>query len=120
MPAQALTAPVTCLFAGRASAFPYYAYYALCLLRLGVDYLPCDGGALAGGALADANLLVLPGGFATWGIDRAEDAPGADAEVRDLLGRRGRGYRVVRWRVLPVDGPPGLDRHRRRKTSLLA
>lgn len=87
--AQALTAPVTCLFAGRASAFPYYAYYALCLLRLGVDYVACDGGALAGGALADANLLVLPGGFATWGIDRAEDAPGADAQVGAFLAAGG-------------------------------
>jgi hypothetical protein len=83
--AQALTSPATCLFAGTASKFPYFAYYALCLLRLGIDYLPCDGAALAQGPLDDANLLVLPGGFATWGIDAAEDAPGADARVRAFL-----------------------------------
>jgi hypothetical protein len=77
------------LFAGTASQFPYFAYYALCLLRLGIDYVPCDGAALARGALDDANLLILPGGFATWGIDAAEDAPGADARVRAFLARGG-------------------------------
>jgi cobyrinic acid a,c-diamide synthase len=83
--AQALTAPAACLFAGTASKFPYFAYYAVALLRLGIDYLPCDGPALASGALDDANVLILPGGFATWGIDAAENAPGADARVRDFL-----------------------------------
>jgi hypothetical protein len=87
--AQALTPPATCLFAGSASKFPYFAYYALCLLRLGIDYLPCGGAALAQGALDHANLLVLPGGFATWGIDAAEDAAGADARVRDFLAHGG-------------------------------
>jgi hypothetical protein len=87
--AQRLTAPATCLFAGTASKFPYYAYYALALLRLGIDYVPCDGAALARGALDDANLLVLPGGFSTWGIDAAESAPGADAQVRKFLAHGG-------------------------------
>lgn len=87
--AEALSSPATCLFAGTASKFPYYAYYALCLLRLGVDYTPCSGAELAHGVLADANLLVLPGGFSTWGIDNAEDAPGADANVRAFLGNGG-------------------------------
>jgi hypothetical protein len=77
------------LFAGTASKFPYFAYYALCLLRLGIDYVACDGGAIAAGALDDANLLVLPGGFATWGIDAAENAPGADARVRAFLAQDG-------------------------------
>jgi hypothetical protein len=83
--ARALAAPVACLFAGNASKFPYFAYYAVAVLRLGIDYLPCDGPALAAGALDDANVLILPGGFATWGIDAAENAPGADAHVRDFL-----------------------------------
>ena len=83
--ARRLAAPAACLFAGTASKFPYFAYYAVALLRLGVDYVPCDGAMLAAGALDDANVLVLPGGFATWGIDAAEDAPGADAQVRDFL-----------------------------------
>lgn len=71
--------PVVRLFAGTASKYPYFGYYALCLLRLGIDYVGCDGASLAHGTLDDANLLILPGGFATWGIDAAEDAPGADA-----------------------------------------
>ncbi len=87
--AQPLTRAAACLFAGTASKFPYYAYYALALLRLGIDYVPCDGAALAGGVLDRANLLILPGGFATWGIDAAEGAPGADARVRAFLARGG-------------------------------
>ena len=87
--ARSLTSPAACLFAGTASKFPYYAYYALTLLRLGIDYMPCDGDALASGVLDDANLLVLPGGFATWGIDAAESASGADARVRDFLAHGG-------------------------------
>jgi hypothetical protein len=87
--ASLLADPAVRLFAGTASKYPYYAYYALCLLRLGIDYVPCDGASLAGGALDDANLLILPGGFATWGIDAAEDAPGADARVRSFLANGG-------------------------------
>jgi len=87
--ARLLWRPVVRLFAGTASKFPYFAYYALCLLRLGIDYVGCDGASLAHGALADANLLIIPGGFATWGIDRAENASGADERVRDFLARGG-------------------------------
>ena len=83
--AAPLGRPAVRLFAGTASKYPYFAYYALCLLRLGIDYVACDGASLAHGALDDANLLILPGGFATWGIDAAEDAPGADARVRAFL-----------------------------------
>jgi len=83
--APALVAHAVRLLAGTASQFPYFAYYALCLLRLGIDYVACDGAALASGTLEDANLLILPGGFATWGIDAAEDAQGADARVRAFL-----------------------------------
>ena len=87
--AQALTAAVPLLFAGTASRFPYYAYYALCLLRLGVAYSPCDGATLSHGALDNANLLILPGGFSNWGIDHAESVQGADARVRDFLAHGG-------------------------------
>jgi hypothetical protein len=87
--AQALNTAVPLLFAGTASRFPYYAYYALCLLRLGVDYRPCDGATLSHGALDHANLLILPGGFSNWGIDKAESAQGADARVRDFLAQGG-------------------------------
>ncbi|HXR56558.1 MAG TPA: hypothetical protein VN858_07135 [Casimicrobiaceae bacterium] len=84
-----LARPAVRLFAGTASKYPYFAYYALCLLRLGIDYVACDGASLARGTLDDANLLILPGGFATWGIDAAEDAPGADARVRAFLANGG-------------------------------
>jgi hypothetical protein len=87
--AQALSAAKPLLFAGTASRFPYYAYYALCLLRLGIAYTPCDGETLSKGALDDANLLILPGGFSTWGIDSAEEVQGADARVRDFLAKGG-------------------------------
>lgn len=87
--AKRLTRPAVRLFAGNASKFPYFAYYALCLLRFGVDYLPCDGGTLANGALDAANLLILPGGFATWGIDAAEGVSGADARIRTFLAEGG-------------------------------
>ncbi len=87
--AQAMNAAVPLLFAGTASRFPYYAYYALCLLRLGIAYTPCDGATLSSGALDDANLLILPGGFSTWGIDNAESVQGADVRVRDFLAQGG-------------------------------
>ncbi|HJU24295.1 MAG TPA: hypothetical protein VJ891_17460 [Casimicrobiaceae bacterium] len=87
--AKPLTRPAVRVFAGEASKFPYFAYYALCLLRLGVDYVACDGETLANGTLDDANLLILPGGFATWGIDAAENASGADARIRRFLAEGG-------------------------------
>jgi hypothetical protein len=87
--ASAISCPSVRLFAGSASKFPYFAYYALCLLRLGIDYVACDGASLAHGTLDGANLLILPGGFATWGIDAAEGAPGADNHVRHFLAQGG-------------------------------
>lgn len=87
--AQPLNAAAALLFAGTASRFPYFAYYSLCLLRLGVAYTPCDGAALSSGALDNANLLILPGGFSTWGLDNAEDVVGADARVRAFLAEGG-------------------------------
>lgn len=86
---DALAAPVAVLFAGTASRYPYYAYYALTLLRLGVSYVPVDGAALAGAALDHANLAILPGGFSTWGIDKAEGAAGADRRMQDFLAEGG-------------------------------
>ena len=65
--------------------FARAAFYALALLRLGYAYLPVDGAAIAAGALASCDLLVLPGGFSTWGLDAGEGAPGADAAVRAFI-----------------------------------
>jgi hypothetical protein len=87
--ARRLTAPVVALFTGDATGYPYYGYYSLCLLRLGLPYMPIDGQAIAAGVLDAANLFVIPGGFATWGLDAAESAPGADAQVRRFLDRGG-------------------------------
>lgn len=87
--ARRLTAPAVALFTGDATGYPYWGYYALCLLRLGLPYMPVDGHAIAAGALDQANLFVIPGGFATWGLDAAESAPGADAQVRQFLDRGG-------------------------------
>ncbi|HSB68114.1 MAG TPA: hypothetical protein VLT62_02095 [Candidatus Methylomirabilis sp.] len=83
--ARPLETPRICLLAGTASAYPYFAYYTLCLTRLGLSYHPVGGAGIAQGALLDANLLILPGGFAIWGLDMAEAAPGADASVRTFL-----------------------------------
>jgi hypothetical protein len=84
-----LAAPRVTLFTGEATGYPYYAYYSLCLLRLGLSYVPVDGKAIAGGALDSADIFIIPGGFATWGLDAAEDAPGADAAMRRFLERGG-------------------------------
>lgn len=84
-----LETPRVSLLAGHASAYPYFAYYALCLTRLGLTYDPVGGGEIAGGALTGANLFILPGGFAIWGLDKSEAAPGADAALRAFLERGG-------------------------------
>jgi hypothetical protein len=84
-----LNAPRVALFTGEATGYPYYAYYSLCLLRLGLPYVPVDGKAIASGALDHADVFIIPGGFATWGLDAAEDAPGADAAMRRFLERGG-------------------------------
>lgn len=87
--ARPLESPRISLLAGHASAYPYFAYYAVCLTRLGLSYDPVGGAEIAQAALCAANLFVLPGGFATWGLDTAEAAPGADANVRTFLERGG-------------------------------
>lgn len=79
-------APVRALvLAGRASAYPYYGYYALALARLGIAYRPVAGGDIAEGALDGENLLVLPGGFSNWSLDAKEETEGADDAVRGFF-----------------------------------
>ncbi|MBL8669348.1 MAG: hypothetical protein JNK11_01740, partial [Alphaproteobacteria bacterium] len=58
------------LLGGQVSAYPYFGFAALTLVRLGLPYRLVDGAAIARGALREANFLVLPGGFSTWGLDR--------------------------------------------------
>lgn len=77
------------LLAGDVSAYPYFAFYALSLLRLGIPYVPVGGDEIACGALDQCNLLVLPGGFSIWGIDAGENVTGADLAVRAFMHRGG-------------------------------
>ncbi|HWU40453.1 MAG TPA: hypothetical protein VN203_22625, partial [Candidatus Acidoferrum sp.] len=84
-----LETPSIALLAGQASAYPYFAYYALCLTRLGLTYYPVSGAEILRDGLYGANLFVLPGGFAIWGLDMSEQSPGADGVVREFLERGG-------------------------------
>jgi hypothetical protein len=77
--------PRIALFAGAASSYPFFAYYAIALARLGFDFELVDATTIAGGALARFDLLVLPGEFSVWGLDATEGVTGADAAVRDFL-----------------------------------
>lgn len=110
-----LETPRVSLLAGHASAYPYFAYYALCLTRLGLTYDPVGGGEIAGGALTGANLFILPGGFAIWGLDKSEAAPGADAALRAFLegavpaSARAAGRTICPQVVPRGQGPPGRD-----------
>ena len=70
------------VLAGKASAYPYYGYYALALSRLGIAYRPVSGAEIAAGALVGENILVLPGGFSNWSLDAKEETRGADQAVR--------------------------------------
>jgi hypothetical protein len=87
--AVAIAHPRIALLAGAASVYPNFAYYAMALARLGFDFDLVDGAAIAGGALSHYDVVVLPTGFAIWGLDAAEGITGADAAVRDFLGSHG-------------------------------
>ena len=87
--AVAIAYPRIALFAGAASSYPFFAYYAMALARLGFDFELLDGAAIAGGGLARFDLLVLPTEFSVWGLDAAEGISGADAAVRDFLAGNG-------------------------------
>jgi hypothetical protein len=80
-----LAHPRIALFAGAAASYPFFAYYAMALARLGFDFELIDGEAIAGGVLARFDMLVLPSGFSAWGLDAAEGVAGADAAVRQFL-----------------------------------
>lgn len=87
--AVAIAHPRVALFTGIAVSYPWFAYYAMALARLGFDFELVDAAAIADGALARFELLVLPGGHLVWGIDAAENITGADAAVRDFLAGHG-------------------------------
>lgn len=81
--------PRIAIYNGAAVGYPYWAYYAHALLSLGLPYVPVDAEAVAAGALDGVDLLVMPGGFATWGLDRAEGIAGIDAAIRAFITRGG-------------------------------
>jgi hypothetical protein len=77
------------VLAGQASAYPYYGYYALALARLGYAFEAVGGDEIAANTLDHENLLVLPGGFSNWTLDKKEGSTGADDAVRRFLARGG-------------------------------
>jgi hypothetical protein len=87
--AVAIAYPRIALLAGAAAAYPNFAYYAMALARLGFDFELVDGAAIADGALARYDLIVLPSGAAIWGLDAAEGVSGADAALREFLAGQG-------------------------------
>lgn len=87
--AVAIAYPRIALLAGATAAYPNFAYYAMALARLGFDFELVDGAAIADGALARYDLIVLPGGAAIWGLDAAEGVSGADAALRGFLAGHG-------------------------------
>ncbi|ARP81778.1 hypothetical protein CAL12_13780 [Bordetella genomosp. 8] len=86
-----LRVPRIVLYCGAAIGYPYYAYYSHCLWSLGLPYRRATAADIAGGMLESADLLILPGGFATWGLDRIENEPGVDQAIRAFLARGGAG-----------------------------
>lgn len=83
--------PRVVLYSGPAIGYPYWGYYAHALLSIGVPFRCVGPDDILAGALDTADLLVMPGGFATWGLDRAERRNGIDLCVRQFLAGGG-GY----------------------------
>lgn len=87
--AEPVHVPRIAIFGGAACAYPYLGYYAHSLASLGLPFDVLDGAPVAAGALGAYDLLVLPGGFETWGLDRNEDTPGIDRAIRRFMARGG-------------------------------
>jgi len=77
--------PRIAVYAGDAIGYPYWGYYAHALLSIGLGFRPILAADIIKGALADYDLLVMPGGFATWGLDRAEGTEGIDAAIAEFV-----------------------------------
>jgi hypothetical protein len=86
-----IAVPRIVLYCGAAIGYPYYAYYSHCLWSLGLAYRRATAADIAGGILDHADVLILPGGFATWGLDRIENQAGVDNAIRAFLARGGAG-----------------------------
>lgn len=90
-PAVTASLPRIVLYVGPAIGYPYWGYYAHALLSVGLPFRCAGPEDILAGALDTADLFVMPGGFATWGLDRAEGVAGIDARVRRFLADGG-GY----------------------------
>jgi hypothetical protein len=85
------SAPNIAIYAGDAIGYPYWGYYAHALLSIGLGFDVVTGTDVVNGRLNDCDLLVMPGGFATWGLDRAEGLDGIDAAISTFI-RKGGAY----------------------------
>lgn len=88
-PAPLAAPPRIALYCGPAIGYPYWGYYAHALLACGLTFRCIGPVDILAGALDAADLLVMPGGFATWGLDRAERRTGLDAAVRAFIAHGG-------------------------------
>ena len=80
-PSMHATVPRIAIYAGQSVGYPYWGYYAHALFSIGLGFQAVTGAEVAGGCLGEYDLLVMPGGFATWGLDRAEEISGIDAAI---------------------------------------
>jgi putative intracellular protease/amidase len=84
-----LRLPRIVLYAGAAIGYPYYAYYSHALWSLGLAYRRASAAQIAQGILDHADVLIIPGGFATWGLDRIEEVTGVDQAICGFIARGG-------------------------------
>lgn len=73
------------VYADAAVGYPYHAYYAHALWSLGIEHRRVTAAQIVSGGLNDTDLLIMPGGFATWGLDRAENQRGVDAAISSFI-----------------------------------
>ncbi|WP_233838852.1 BPL-N domain-containing protein [Paraburkholderia sp. ZP32-5] len=77
------------IYADAAVGYPYHAYYAHALWSLGIEHRRVTAAEIVAGALDHTDLLIMPGGFATWGLDRAENVAGVDAAIARFIDEGG-------------------------------
>lgn len=95
------------IYAGDAVGYPYWGYYAHALLSIGLSFQVLTGADIVAGALAQCDLFVMPGGFATWGLDRAEGMEGIDAAIEGFIRRGGAYIGSCGGAFYVSDGRPG-------------
>lgn len=99
--------PRIAIYAGAAIGYPYWAYYAHALLSIGLGFVALEADQIASGALDNFDLLVMPGGFATWGLDRAEGIDGVDSAIQQFIANGGRYIGSCGGAFYMSEGRPG-------------